>query len=87
MPYSVLELGHEERQILEMEKTSTNNGFHCLSKGMVNVLSIAFSTNPSIPSSHIKRYKWERGGVVVERRTPNLEVLGSNPTSVTVLCP
>ena len=29
----------------------------------------------------------ERGGVVVERRTPNLEVLGSNPTSVIVLCP
>ena len=29
----------------------------------------------------------ERGGVVVERRTPNLEVLGSNPTSVTGLCP
>ena len=29
----------------------------------------------------------ERGGVVVERRTPNREVLGSNPTSVTVLCP
>ena len=32
-------------------------------------------------------YGHERGGVVVERRTPNLEVLGSNPTSVTVLCP
>ena len=29
----------------------------------------------------------ESGGVVVERRTPNLEVLGSNPTSVTVLGP
>ena len=29
----------------------------------------------------------ERGGVVVERRTPNHEVLGSNPTGVTVLCP
>ena len=29
----------------------------------------------------------ERGGVVVERRTPNREILGSIPTSVTVLCP
>ena len=29
----------------------------------------------------------ERGGVVVERRTPNLEVLCSNPTSVIGLCP
>ena len=30
---------------------------------------------------------WERGGVVVERPTTNLEVLGSNPTSVAGLCP
>ena len=29
----------------------------------------------------------ERGGVVVERRTQNLEVLGSITTGVTVLCP
>ena len=29
----------------------------------------------------------ERGGVVLERRTPNREVLGSIPTGVTVLCP
>ena len=29
----------------------------------------------------------ERGGVVVERRTPNQEVLGSIPTGVAVLCP
>ena len=29
----------------------------------------------------------ERGGVVVERRTPNREVLGSIPTGVIVLCP
>ena len=29
----------------------------------------------------------ERGGVVVERQTPNREVLGSIPTSGTVLCP
>ena len=29
----------------------------------------------------------ERGGVVVERRTPNGEVLGSIPTGVIVLCP
>ena len=29
----------------------------------------------------------ERDGVVVERQTPNLEVLGSIPTDVTVLCP
>ena len=28
-----------------------------------------------------------RGGVVVERRTLNQEVLGSIPTGVTVLCP
>ena len=28
----------------------------------------------------------ERGGVVVERRTTNREVLGSIPTSGTVLC-
>ena len=27
------------------------------------------------------------GGVVVERRTPNREVLGSIPTGVTVVCP
>ena len=27
------------------------------------------------------------GGIVVERRTPNPEVLGSIPTSVTLLCP
>ena len=32
-------------------------------------------------------YYRERGGVVVERRTPNREVLGSNLTGVTVLCP
>ena len=30
---------------------------------------------------------WERGGIVVERRTPNREVLGLIPTSGTVLCP
>ena len=29
----------------------------------------------------------ERGGVVVERRTPNREVLGSIPTGAIVLCP
>ena len=29
----------------------------------------------------------DRGGVVVERRTPNREVLGPIPTGVTVLCP
>ena len=29
----------------------------------------------------------ERGGVVVERRTPNREVLGSIPTGVSVVCP
>ena len=29
----------------------------------------------------------ERGGVVVERRTLNREILGSIPTGVTVLCP
>ena len=29
----------------------------------------------------------ERGGVVVERQTPNREVLGSIPTGVTMLCP
>ena len=29
----------------------------------------------------------ERGGVVVERRTPNREGLGSIPTGATVLCP
>ena len=29
----------------------------------------------------------ERGGVVVEGQTPNREVLGLIPTSVTVLCP
>ena len=29
----------------------------------------------------------QRGGVVVERRTPNREVLGSIPTCVTVLYP
>ena len=29
----------------------------------------------------------ERNGVVVERRTPNPEVLGSIPTGITVLCP
>ena len=28
----------------------------------------------------------ERGGLVVERQTPNREVLGSIPTRVTVLC-
>ena len=32
-------------------------------------------------------YARERGGVVVERRTPNREVLGSIPIGVTVLCP
>ena len=32
-------------------------------------------------------YLWERGGLVVERRTPNREVLGSIPTRLTVLCP
>ena len=30
---------------------------------------------------------FERGGVVVESRTPRREVLGSIPTGVTVLCP
>ena len=29
----------------------------------------------------------ERGGLVVERRTPNLEVLGLISTRVTMLCP
>ena len=29
----------------------------------------------------------ERGGVVIERRAPNLEVLPSTRTGVTVLCP
>ena len=29
----------------------------------------------------------ERGGVVVERRTPDREALGSIPTGVIVLCP
>ena len=29
----------------------------------------------------------DSGGVVVERRTPNREALGSIPTVVTVLCP
>ena len=29
----------------------------------------------------------QRGGVVIERLTPNREVLGSIPTGVTVLCP
>ena len=29
----------------------------------------------------------EGGGVVVECRTPNREVLGSIPTGITVLCP
>ena len=29
----------------------------------------------------------ERGGVVVERRTLNRDVLGSIPTGVKVLCP
>ena len=29
----------------------------------------------------------ERGGVVVKRRTPTREVLGSIPAGVTVLCP
>ena len=29
----------------------------------------------------------ERVGVVVELRTPNREVLGSNPTGVAALCP
>ena len=28
----------------------------------------------------------ERGGLMVERRTPNQEVLGSIPTRVTMLC-
>ena len=38
---------------------------------------------------HINKYfeYRERGGVVVERRTPNREVLGSIPTGITVLCP
>ena len=31
--------------------------------------------------------KRERGGVVVEGRTPNLEVLGSIHTGINVLCP
>ena len=31
-------------------------------------------------------YDRERGGPVVEGRTPNREVLGSIPTRVTVLC-
>ena len=30
---------------------------------------------------------WEHGGVVVECRTQNREVLGLIPTGVTVLCP
>ena len=29
----------------------------------------------------------ERGGVVMGRRTPNREVMGSIPTGATVLCP
>ena len=33
------------------------------------------------------QYKEKRGGVVVERRTPNREVLGSFPIGVTVLFP
>ena len=35
----------------------------------------------------MKEILWERSGVVVERRTPNREVLDSIPTGVTVLCP
>ena len=30
---------------------------------------------------------WERGGEVVEHRTPNQKVLGLIPTGGTVLCP
>ena len=37
--------------------------------------------------SYNVKYSGGRGVVVVERRTPNLEVLGSIPTDVTVLCP
>ena len=29
----------------------------------------------------------ERGGIVIERQTPNREFLGSIPTGVSVLCP
>ena len=43
---------------------------------------------PFLPSENFSfcRAK-ERGDLVVERRTPNREVLGSIPTRVTVLCP
>ena len=34
-----------------------------------------------------KLLKREHGGIVVERPTPNREVLGSISTSVTMLCP
>ena len=35
----------------------------------------------------IVEYPRGRGGVVVERRTPNREVQGSIPASITVMCP
>ena len=37
--------------------------------------------------AYITLISWERGGVVVELRTLNREVLGSILTGVTVLCP
>ena len=36
---------------------------------------------------HMNGEKRERGGVVVESRTPNREIMGSIPTGSTVLCP
>ena len=39
------------------------------------------------PNVHVKYFQRGCGGIVVECRTPNREVLGSIPTGVTVLCP
>ena len=58
-----------------------------MNKSLINILSDRGTERRALIWYNYRKILMKHGGVVVERRTPIREVLGSNPTSITVLCP